>query len=139
MVKTLKTIKIVFTVDIEKIQRNLKAISKGVDSASKKVEEANKNTADSNKGVADSTKRVAKAHDGMADSVRESAKANDKVRTSLTLLGKDLAVAKGSLSVLADVDQWLPLGKSERPRTQCLHRPLPLLLRAEHQLWKVLG
>ena len=100
MVKTLKTIKIIFSVDVDKFQKNLKALGRSVDVATKKVEEANKGISDSNEKISKSNEQVAQSTQKVADATAQTVESTKKSNAALQLLGKALGFAKTGLDVL---------------------------------------
>ena len=77
MGRTLKTIKVIFTVDVEKFRKNVRAAETAINSASKKIEEANQGVIDSNEKITQSSKGFAKANG-------QAAEANEKVTAAIT-------------------------------------------------------
>ena len=96
MGKTLKTIKIVFTVDVERFRRNIKAAEAAVDSAGKKIEEANEGIVDANAKVAQSSEQFAAAN-------AQAAESNQELARSSSLLAKSLGVLKAGFSAVGSV------------------------------------
>ena len=103
MAKTLKNIKIIFSVDVNKIKQNVAAVEASINTATKKIEAASK-------GVSESQDEVVRASERVADAMGEQSRVAKVLLFPLKAVGTTLGFLRGALESVLSGAKLLSLG-----------------------------